>query len=410
MSETNVQRRLLVLVAVLLTAVALVDLVSVLRITNNHDFAVYYTAAQRLRQGGDLYAETGAFRAQIEQGISTKNEDTAWPYAYPPFLAVTVLPLSFLPYAWASAAWTLFCMLCLAASIVMALHSQRWLSLSGFVVAVVLVYQFQPAIVALRLGQMDIAIFALITLAFWLLRRGSDGWAGLALGIAVGIKLFAGFIVAYLLWKRRWRAAAVGLVSGGVLALGSFALTGSDSLRRFLEFSSIYTTGSFAGYSYHQSLNAFFARQLTVNMFMAPVADAPWLARLLTVAVSAVLLAGLLWLTRRPLAPGAARLDLEYALVVTTMLLVIPPAPRYSFTWLLLPLIVVAAWLIRRAWLAPPLALLALSYVLAARLVYFPVPYLRRLVMDGQFMLAALLLWACIAWLLARPAADNGDS
>lgn len=410
MNGTDTHGRLLVLLAALLVVVAASDLVSVLRITNNHDFAVYFTAAQRLRAGDDLYAETDAFRQQIEQGVSTKDVDTPWPYSYPPFLAVTVLPLSYLPYGWASLLWTLVCMLCIAASITMALHSQRWLTLPGLVVALVLVYQFQPAVVALRLGQMDIVIFLLITLAFWLLKRGNDTCAGMALGIAIGIKLFAGFLVAYLLWKRRWRAAIVGAASGVLLALGSFALTGSGALQRFLDFSSLYTSGGFAGYPYHQSLNAFFARSFTNNMFVAPIADLPWLATVLTVVSSAVLVAGFLWLTRRPAGTTSRRFDLEYALAIATMLLVVPPAPRYSFSWLLLPFVIVAARLLRGklSWL--PVALLAMSYGLAARLVYFPVPNLRRLVEDGQFMLAALALWACVAWLLTRPQTDEGDA
>lgn len=409
MTEHLSQRRVLVVFATLLCLVALVDLVNVLRITNNHDFAVYYVAAQRLRQGEDIFAEMDAFRAQLEQGVSTKNEETPWPYAYPPFLAVSVAPLSFLPSAWASAVWTALCLCALAISCALALHSQRWLTLSGFAIVVLLLYQFQPAVVALRLGQMDIMIFLLISLAFWLLKRGNDGWAGLALGLAIGIKLFAGFLVIYLLWKRRWRAAVVGALSGAVLAMGSFALVGLDGLKRFLVFSAIYTSGDFAGYPYHQSLNAFFTRSFKANMFSPPVADLPWLATTLTVAASALILAGFFRLTRRPLRPDDQRFDLEYALAVVTLLLVVPPAPRYSFVWLLLAFIIVAARLARGrgSWLL--VGLFALSYVLAARLVYFPVPYLRRLVVDGQFMLSALVLWAVIAWLLMRPLGVKGD-
>jgi hypothetical protein len=139
-------------------------------------------------------------------------------------------------------------------------------------------------------------------------------------------------------------------------------------------------------------------------MFTPPVADLPWLAYGLTIASSIALVAGLLWLTRRPAPPAGERFDLEYALAVATMLVVVPPSPRYAFTWLLLGFIIVAARLARSGapWLL--MALFALSYVLAARLVYFPVPFLRRLVMDGQFMLSALLFWGVAAWMLRQHA------
>jgi len=70
---------------------------------------------------------------------------------------------------------------------------------------------------------------------------------------------------------------------------------------------------------------------------------------------------------------------------------------------------VVAAELVRRGVPLAPLALVTTSYVLSARLIYFPVPYLRRLVMDGQFMLSALLLWLCVAWLLSRDGPVGGQ-
>lgn len=196
-------------------------------------------------------------------------------------------------------------------------------------------------------------------------------------------------------------------------------MVGSQALKRYLEFSSLYTWGAFAGYPYNKSLNAFFTRTFKQNIFMSPVANLPWLADGLTIVLSVLLLVGLAWLTRRSAdAPDAGhsmaditmpRFDLEYALTVTTMLLILPPAPRYAFVWLLLGFLVVAARLVRGegpSWL---IALLALSYILSARLVYFPLPLLRRLVMDGQFMLSALLLWLALAWLLWKSRQVKGE-
>jgi len=183
---------------------------------------------------------------------------------------------------------------------------------------------------------------------------------------------------------------------------------GLDALKRYLAFSSLYTWGAFAGYPYHQSLNAFFTRSFKLNMFMAPVADLPWLADGLTLMLSLALLIALAWLTRMSSAPEGSRFDLEYGLAVTTMLLVVPPAPRYAFIWLLLGFVVVVTRLARgqaSPWLV---GLVALAYVFVARLVYIPVPYLRRLLMDGQFMVGALLLWLALAWLLVHSEKGNG--
>ena len=108
MNDQPTGRRVLLLCAAILALIAAVDLVAVLRITNNHDFAVYYRAAERLRNGEDIYAELSPFRAQIESSTSTKNEDTPWPFSTPPFHALLTAPLTLLPYTWAAALWTAF--------------------------------------------------------------------------------------------------------------------------------------------------------------------------------------------------------------------------------------------------------------------------------------------------------------
>jgi len=419
MSEQTTGRRFLLLIVAILIVIIAGDTVGVLRMTNNHDFAVYYRAAERLRSGQDIYAELGAFRTFIESGQSTKDEDTPWPFSTPPFHALLTVPLTLLPYSWAAMIWTGLCLAAMAVACWLLLRSQHWLTLSGLAVTLLLLDQFQPAVVAVRLGQIDMVIFLLLVLAFIWLKAGAETKAGLALGMAIGIKVFAGFLVLYLLWKRRRQAALVALTSGVVFLIGSFVMVGSQALKRYLEFSSLYTWGAFAGYPYHQSLNAFFTRTFKQNIFMSPVANLPWLADGLTIVLSVLLLVGLAWLTRRSAdAPDAGhsmaditmpRFDLEYALTVTTMLLILPPAPRYAFVWLLLGFLVVAARLVRGegpSWL---IALLALSYILSARLVYFPLPLLRRLVMDGQFMLSALLLWLALAWLLWKSRQVKGE-
>ena len=277
----------------------------------------------------------------------------------------------------------------LAASVWLLLRSQNWLTLGGCVVALLIVYAYDPAIIALRLGQMDIEIFFLLVVAFWWLKQGRDAPAGLALGVAIGLKFFSGFVVAYLLWKRRWRAAIIGGVSGALFSFGSFILVGADKFKEYLDFSSIYTSGAFAGYLYHQSLNAIFTRMFKPNMFTYTAANLPWLADLLTLTCSALLLVGFLWLTRKAVSTTEPRFDLEYALALTTLLLVIPPAPRYAFVYLLAGFIVVAAHFVRNGASYPQLALYGLAFILSARVVYFPVHVLWRLFQEGQWMSSA---------------------
>lgn len=407
MSDRDNGRRLLLLLAAVLALLTASDVVNLLRITNNHDFAVYLEAAQRLRNGQDIYAELESFRAQIEQGVSTQNEDTPWPFSTPPLLAALLVPLTFLPQGVGGYFWTLLCLLAIVLSAWLVLRSQSWLSLAGLLIALLLLYQYQPAVVGLRLGQVDVIIFLLLTLAFALLKDGRQTAAGLVLALAIGLKFFAGFLALFLLWKRQWRPALLALAGGGLLVLGSFTLTGMAQMGRYVSFSSLYTTGAFAAYPYHQSFNAFFARHLKANMFTPPLADAPALALALTALASALALGGLLWLTRQPLAARHERFDVEFGLALCTMLLVAPPSPRYAFIWLIPVFVIALARQLRGAGPAWLLGVTALAYLLVGRLIYVPVPLLRRLA-DGQFMVGTIVLWLALAVLLVKTAPDKG--
>jgi alpha-1,2-mannosyltransferase len=76
---------------------------------------------------------------------------------------------------------------------------------------------------------------AIVVLAVALAWRWRDqAWrAGLALAVAVAVKLFAAPLVAWLVWTRRWRAAAVAVGGSVALVFGAWALIGFDGIARY---------------------------------------------------------------------------------------------------------------------------------------------------------------------------------
>jgi len=387
--------------ACLVAILVIVDYISVLRITNNHDFAIYYTAALRLRSGQDIYAETGPFRQRVEAGIPTSREDTPWPYAYPPFLAALLIPLTLLPASLAGPLWTLLCLGLLVASMGLLLSLLKWWTPMGATVGLLLLLQFLPATVGLRLGQIDVPILFFLVATLAAMQAERPIMAGLLLGLVVGLKLFAGLLVLFLLWKRQWRTGLVAGASGVLWAAGSFALVGFDQIPRYLSFTSIYSTGAFAGYPYHQSFNAVFTRAFKENMFSHPVIDAPFLAAGLTIAASILVVVACLWATRRPQPLASLRSSLEFGVAILVTLLVLPPAPEYTFVWTLIPLTITAALVVQDGhggWGAA--IALALAYALLGRSIFVPLPLLRRLLIESHFMVGAVVLFGLVLWLL----------
>ena len=406
-SRAHSARRAWWVIVAVLGLLVMWDYARVLTITNNHDFEVYFHAAVDLREGRDIYADTVLFKRAIDsRTFNYKAEDTVWPYAYTPVVAIALLPLSYLPYAWAAGVWTALCLFALGAGCWLILRSQGQITPPRLALTLLLLYGFRPAIVALRLGQIDILIFLVIALAFYWLVKGREGWAGALLGLAVAIKFFSAVLVAYLLWKRKWRPVLWAGAAALILVAGSYAVVGFDSIPAYLDFTSLYSRGGFAAYHYHMCFNAFFTRALKPNLFVDPVwgLNLPWLADGLTLACSAVVIAVSAWITWGRERSKEGRFDLEFGLVLTALLLVVPPSPLYSYTWLLLPFIVLGVRMgrVERLSLWWPVSL-ALAYVVVARDYRYNIRFIIRF-LQSHYLWGGVGLWAIlVAWLRRGP-------
>ena len=281
----------------------------------------------------------------------------------------------------------------------------------------IMLYGFAPAVAALRLGQIEVLQFLLLATMLWSLRTGRDRLAGLALGLATGLKFFPGALIVWLLWRRRWRPALWAFVSAALLTAGSFALVGWDAVLRYWSFSGMYGIGgAYAAFPLNHSLNGFFSRNLMHNVFSASLKgwDLPGLARGLTLAADGVIVAACARLTWR--GKGAAGKDaecdiwrdpLECALATMALLLVSPHSQVYGFVWALLALIVWAMALraceATRWW---EWGLLVIAYLLLGRNYTLFVPGVTRLV-QAHYTLGALLLWGLCAGGLWRRASRD---
>ena len=386
----------------------------VFRVTNNHDFEIFYRAAERLQAGENIYVESAAFREALESGQFNMSDDSIqWPYGNPPLLALLIVPMTRLPYASAAVLWTwlnVFMLLGACAAVLAAIGRLNWV---GAVVVLALLYGYYPAKVCLRLGQTEILLFLLIALSFLALKRGHDSWAGTALGFAAAIKFFPIAFILFLLWKRKWKAAAWGFGVAAAALAASIIAAGPENFAAYTEAWSVYAGGAFSAFPLNQSLNGFLSRTFRPNIFGETLRglELPGLATGLWLGGAAILGTALAWFTRKPVDVRSDRFDLEFSAAILVLLLAQPHSQVYAFVWLLLPLVVLACRAVSVwPWSWPEVVTLAVSYFMLGRQWFqfapIPVRFVRSHVMFGSLLLAALVF--CLLWRRV-PAAEGGE-
>ncbi|KAA0096058.1 DUF2029 domain-containing protein [Mycolicibacterium sp. P1-18] len=189
--------------------------------TNGGDLEVYRHGALQVLHGQPLYA------AKLPPG--------GW-FTYPPFAAMSFLPLALLNSAAAKALWMLVSFTGLVATIWRCATTLGWrpeLRLLLLSVALALVaLDVQAVRGTLWQGQVNLILMAIVT---WDLTRANDsrlrGWS---VGVAAGVKLTAVVFIPYLLVTRQWRAAAVATGTAALTVALGWLILPSDSTAYWL--------------------------------------------------------------------------------------------------------------------------------------------------------------------------------
>ncbi|GAA1241013.1 hypothetical protein GCM10009657_16030 [Oryzihumus leptocrescens] len=178
-----------------------------------HALASLYGRPEALRFE-DLHVYTGSLNFLREgrnpYDFQASNGD---PFTYPPAALLLFLPLMLLDLPQAELVWTVvtFILTGLLAWVTMrALRSALRLSVGVPLVTLVLLWS-APLQSNLRFGQVSILIVLLC--AVDLFRRVPGKLSGLLIGVAAAVKLTPLIFIAWLLFCRRWREAAVAMTA-----------------------------------------------------------------------------------------------------------------------------------------------------------------------------------------------------
>jgi hypothetical protein len=389
------------------------------------DLVPYHLTGQLLAEGNlaplTNYAETGGFFADSGPYLDAfhkyffPDSTYATRWVYLPAYAWIFHPLAGLDFPAAARVWLAFNALTVLLGLGLLIDArrlpaeQRQSPLRGLRLAWVLFFglTFQPMLSNLMHGQVTGLIFLFFCLSFWLLHRGRDFWAGLALGLIVPFKFYPALFVLYFLWRRQWRVVAGAVVSSAVVGVVSLLTVGWQANLRYFEIVvNELEQGGMAAYN-NQSILGFLLHIFTRGDIAAwqDAAAPAWLVAL-RIGMVLLLLAASVWAMRRsPCAtrqPMLAR-DLDLALVTFVMLLASPITWYHYYMWLLLPLFVIFDTLLlssetrasQMIWLAVAYGLIVVQGIAVIRPIApqaLENVWLLRLLLSQSFFGAVLLL------------------
>ncbi len=174
---------------------------------------VFTATVPLLRGWFDLRVYHGTIDTWVHHGgriYDYRVPGTMYGFTYPPFAAVSMLPMALVDLRTAVA----LCALLNLASLVAVLYvlggprlrRYRWF---GVVLVFCGLALFEPVRDTFSFGQVNLMLLALVLADAWLLSTGRGRWAGVGIGLAAAVKLTPAVFIGMLLLARRWRAAGL---------------------------------------------------------------------------------------------------------------------------------------------------------------------------------------------------------
>jgi hypothetical protein len=307
----------------------------------------YMRAARRLAAGSDPYDLCRTMGCL---------EPTGPQYVMPPPLAWLLQPLISVDSHVVAVGAILVLNLSLAVFVFCALRALRVTDWQLGALLVLVAVSFEPVVGNVDEGQVNLVLLALS--GIWLWAWVTDRWwGGAALGLAVAIKLIQAPVGILVLWRRRWAMAAAAAGAGLLLWL----VGAPQYLYEYL--TSVFPAISQGtGLFENRSPGGTITRWFEPDSFLGAVRGSPPAARALTAVVALVVVVATFYLLRTR-AAGRMGMALEAAAVVAMTPLVASYSWDTHLVLLLLPLLILLTWCVRRRdW--PVLGMVVASWLL----------------------------------------------
>jgi hypothetical protein len=268
-------------------------------------------------------------------------EPTGPQYVTPPVLAWLLQPLVGVDGHLAGIGAILLLNASLALFLVLCLRAMRVADWQLAAVLVLIALAFEPVAANVSEGQVNLVLLGLSGL--WLWAWVADRWwGGAALGAAVALKLIQAPAGLLLLWARRWSALVAAAAAGLLLWLVAVPQYLPEYLLNVLP-----AIGAGTGFYENHSPGGTVTRLIEPDTFLGAVRGSPPAARIITAVIAIAVLAITVAVLRSPASRPTGK-----ALEAAAFVAVTPLVASYSWgthlVLLLLPMLVLTAWAVRR--------------------------------------------------------------
>jgi Glycosyltransferase family 87 len=331
------------------------------------DFSQEWLSARNYWAGTPVYADqTEALLRHT--GFTPKVPEDMLPWnAHPPATIVLTLPFGKLEYRDAQFLWNVLTLPLFLISLWLIVRELDFpLRVWSIFPAITLLLLCNPVASQLGEGQLNFLLVFFITLAWVADRHDRTGWAGVALGIAAGIKLYPAFLFAYFVFTRRWRALLTGGVAFLVVNALALMVLGTGEFRTYIR-EVIPSLANFRSARWNVSITGFCLRIFNPQPhdLIAPLVVNPIAGRILPLICQLIITGIVVWIAWT--ARSTAARDRAFAVGLVGMVLVSPIAWTHYFVLLAQP--VGLLWMRLRS----DLARVAMTVVFV--LLWLPVKY-----------------------------------
>lgn len=302
------------------------------------DFLKFYASSRFLWEGQSIYTPITVETIPTEINIASQLlVSQIHPNLNPPFQSLLISPLGLLSYSTAFWIWSLISLTLGLISIYLIYNAYRkeFRNSHPFELSIIFLLFF-PTILNFSSGQISVLLLFFVTIAWISARSGKDRFAGIAIGIALSLKIFFGLFIPVFIILRRWKLLVWSLGTFFVCNIFTLLAVGSEP---HIEYMQTISSVTWYSASWNASIMGFFTR-IFGGAESVPLINFPGIGLILIVVFSILVVMFLLWIAIFGNDKNKSEFDLIFSTTLVSMLLVSPFGWIYYFVLLIIPLVV----------------------------------------------------------------------
>lgn len=315
------------------------------------DYGKFYHSQQLFIQGKDIYSPIYFVKNKLNTDTHLNNHQSKHSKILklggnlnPPFFTLISFPLAYLSYAHALLIWTLLSVLAGALGILLLqqkLDAQAF-SLACALLVLIGLFSYYPSFVNLQFGQLSLLLLPFLVCGWRAARQKKTISAAIFLALASSIKPFIGLFLFYFVIRKEWCGLYAFLLMLLGCALLAMLFFGFDS---YVAYYHTCQQIKWAASNWNVSIYGFLLRLIgghESNIALLPV---PGLINVLYPLLAGIFFVAILQFLRPTFDISTKqKVDLDFSVIITAMLLLSPLGWLYYFPLLSIPILILWQW------------------------------------------------------------------